>query len=122
MSLLDGELADIINDALEGADLPFDLTLSRDVPGSTAPPYSQWNPGPPTTQTHACRGFVDDYRADQRDGTLIQLNDRKVVILAPSLSVVPVPGDKITARGIEYTAVTVQADPALATYTCQARS
>ena len=121
MGLLEGELADIINDALESADVPFDLTLSRDVPGSTAPPYSQWNPGPPTTQTHACRGFVDDYRADQRDGTLIMQNDRKVVILAPSISVTPVPGDKVTARGQEYTVVTVQADPALATYLCQVR-
>jgi len=121
MSLLEGELADIINDALEGADLPFDLTLTREVPGSTEPPYSPWNPGPPTTATHACRGFVDDYRADQRDGTLIHLNDRKIVILAPSIAVTPVPGDKLTARGQTYTVVTVQADPALATFICQVR-
>lgn len=122
MSLLEGELAEIIGDALEAAELPYDLVLTRDVPGSTAPPYSPWSPGPPTIQTHNCRGLVDDYRADQRDGTLIQINDRKILILAPSLSVTPVPGDRITARGVVYTAITVQADPALATFSVQARA
>lgn len=122
MSILDGELAGIIFDALEGADLPYDLVLTREIPGSTEPPYSPWSPGPPTIQTHNCRGLVDDYRADQRDGTLILSNDRKVLILAPSLSITPVPGDKITARGVVYTAITVQADPALATFTVQVRA
>jgi len=118
VSILDGELAELIFDALESADVPYDLMLIRSVPGN-GPPH---NPGPPTTQTHGCRGFVDDYRADQRDGTIIQVNDRKIVILAPSLSVAPAPQDKITARGANYTVISVQADPALAGYTCQVRA
>jgi len=122
VSILDGELAELIYDALEGADVPYGLTLIRSVPGSTAPPYSAHNPGSATTQTFGCRGFIDDYRADQRDGTIIQVNDRKVIVLAPSLSVTPAPQDKITARGTQYVVVSVRADPAMATWTIQARS
>lgn len=77
---------------------------------------------PPTTQTFLASGFVDDYQADQRDGTIILANDRKVVILATTLNTTPAPQDKITARGAIYTVISVQADPAMARFTCQARA
>ncbi len=82
--MLNGEIAAMVLDGLEGAGLPYDVTVTRSAPGSTTAPYTPWNPGPPTTVAHPCRGFVDDYTARERDGTVIQANDRKVVVLAPS--------------------------------------
>lgn len=117
-SLLDGKIAKLVASGLKAANIPYALTLTRTVPGN-GPPH---NPGSPTTQTYAAQGFVDDYRADQRDGTIVMQNDRKIVVLAQTIRTTPVPLDKITARGIQYTVISVQADPALATFTCQVRA
>ncbi len=120
MSILDGEIAEMVADALESANVPYDLTLTRSTPGEVDPD-EPWVVPEPTITAHACRGFVDSYRADQVDGTVIQRNDRKVMVLVPTLSITPVPGDTVTARGQTYGVVHVDADPALATWTLQVR-
>lgn len=75
---------------------------------------------------HAGRGFVEDYTDRQTDGKTILRGDRKVIILAASLtpSIRPVPGDRVDI-GSERLAIVesgVTSDPATATYTCQARA
>lgn len=98
------------------------LTLTRSEPGtrSAADPTAGNNP---TETTHSGRGFVDSYKAERIDGTIIQQGDRKVLILAGTLpaGVVPQVNDRITIEGETLTVVSVERDPASATYTCQAR-
>lgn len=120
MSMLEGEIAEIVSDALESANLPIDIVVSRTT-AADPDPSTPWIPGTPTTVNYACRGFVDDYRADQIDGSVIQRNDRKVIVLTPSLAITPVPGDSVTARGETLTVINVRADPALATWELQSR-
>jgi len=43
-SLLEGKIAKMVASGLKAANIPYALTLSRDVPGSTAPPYSPHSP------------------------------------------------------------------------------
>lgn len=116
MSILEGELAAEIADAM--ADVFIPATVTRMLPGGGPP----WDPGPPIADPHTCRGIVDDYDVSLRDGTgIIEVTDRKVVILATSLAITPEPGNTVTIRGETGTIVHVGADPALATYECQTR-
>lgn len=119
MSILDGEIAAEVFEALEDVFLP--ATVTRMLPGSTEPPWAPWNPGPPTPQHNACLGVVDDFAAHLRDGSMIQQTDRKVLILATSLAITPAPGDDCTIRGATGSVIRVSADPALATFELQVR-
>ena len=116
------DIAGKINKAL--GNLVFDLTLTKVEPGTRTPGALTGGTNP-TETGHTVKGFVDEYKDYQIDGTLIQRGDRKVVILGGSLSsgVIPEPGDKITAEGETRTIVEdgVKRDPAGATYTCQVR-
>lgn len=116
------DIAGKINKAL--GNLVFDLTLTK-VETGTRTPGALTGGTNPTETGHTVKGFVDEYKDYQIDGTLIQRGDRKVVILGGSLSsgVIPEPGDKITAEGQTRTIVEdgVKRDPAGATYTCQVR-
>jgi len=121
MGLLDGELAEIIGDALDAADLTYSVTLTRTVPG-IVDPAKLWIPPTDTTEQFTCMGFVDAYRRDLVDGTNIQADDFKVVIVATSLQTEPKPGDVIMARGQSFTVITATPDPAMATWEVQSRS
>ncbi len=70
-SILDGKLADTIADALTGAAIPLDIVLTRMLPGSIEPPYAPYDPGPPTPDPHACKGWPDTYTADELANSLI---------------------------------------------------
>lgn len=121
MGLLDGDIAALVSDGLDAADLPLDLTLTRTVAG-TPDPDEPWLPVTPTTTTYACRGFEDNYSAYYIANGLVQEGDRKIMILTPSLSITPQPGDTITSRGQAFTVIGVKADPARALWECQARA
>lgn len=72
-----------------------------------------------------CRGFIDVYKDDQVDGTLVLSSDRKIVIIGDTIenNEKPEPGDKIIAEGKTYIIVPngIKRDPAGATYECQSR-
>jgi hypothetical protein len=120
MSILDGSFAEEVADALDAACIPHALTVSRSViPDS--PPYDPFDPPPPVLVEYACRGFVDEFTADYRAGGLVESGDVKVVIVATSLEIDPQPGDTVTAKGKTYSAISVSADPAGATWSVQAR-
>jgi hypothetical protein len=122
MGLLDGDIAALVSDGLEAAELPLDLTLTRTVAG-TPDPDEPWVPVTPTTTAYPCRGFEDSYSAYYLANQLVQEGDRKIVILAQSLAVTPEPGDQITSRGETFTIVgPVKTDPARAAWECQARA
>lgn len=120
MSILSGSFAAEIADALDAADIPYELTLTRDVEQDSPAP-EPGNPPNIVPVDYPFKGFVDDFDASWRAGSLIQAGDVRVIIVANSLAVEPVAGDRITARGQTFTAITVQGDPALATWQIQAR-
>ncbi|MFZ5693306.1 MAG: hypothetical protein ACOY5F_18900 [Pseudomonadota bacterium] len=120
MSILEGGLADDIAAALESALVPHDLTVSRSViPDS--PPYDPFDPPAPVLVEYPARGFLDEYDASYRAGSLIEAGDVKVVIVATSIEVEPAPGDLIEVKGKSYSVISVSSDPAGATWSCQAR-
>jgi len=96
-------------------------TLTRVTPGTRTAASSSGTT--PTTTSHAARGLVDDYTDFEMDGTLVQRGDRRILLVANSITglAFPRPGDRITILDTIYTVVRVKSDLALATYTCQVR-
>ncbi|MDF1599719.1 hypothetical protein PZ895_08005 [Mesorhizobium sp. YIM 152430] len=120
MSLLEGELANIIGDALVSADIPYDVTIIRLTSGESDP-STPWIPGEPTLTEYTGKGFVDSYSVFERAASSIETGDIKIVLVANTFSIVPNPADEIRARGVIYNVIDVQPDPARATYAVQAR-
>ena len=120
MSLLEGELANIIGDALVGADIPYDLTVIRMELGQ-GNPDRPWEPGQPVAVSYPCKGFTDTYNVHEQSASVIQSGDIKIVIVANTLSITPEPNMSVQARGVTYRVIDVSPDPALATYQVQAR-
>lgn len=118
-SILDGSLADDIAAALDSAGIPFAVTITRDVPQDSPDPA---DPLPPVTTSYDGNGFVDDWDASYLASSLVERGDVKIIIIATSIAIVPDTGDRVTVRGKTYSVLNVSADPALATYTLQARA
>ena len=100
----------------------LDATLTKVTPGARTPGSLTAGTNP-TTTTHAAKGFLDDYKDFQVDGTVVVRGDRIVVLLGASIagSQVPAPGDRVTIESEEFNIINVKRDPAAATYACQAR-
>lgn len=108
-----------INTAMGG--LFLNATLTRDVAGTPSPDTEPFDPVAVTTTDYSCKAIHDEYDSTSRtDGTIDQ-QDVKLIILAGSLSVTPIPGDRITIRSVAYAIQDVASDPALATWICRAR-
>lgn len=120
MSLLEGELAQIIGDALVEANIPYGMEVIETVEGQPDPDRP-WQPGQPVDVVHGCQGFTDTYTVHERSATAIQAGDIKIVIVANTLDVVPVPGMRVRARGEAFRVINASPDPALATYVIQGR-
>lgn len=118
-SPLSGSLATSIYKAMKG--LFIDATLTRDTASTNSPDVDRFDPPAPTSTNYACKAIVETYREQFRLDGLVQANDRRVLILANSLSVTPTVNDRVTIRGIVFTVIAVETDPALAVYTCQGR-
>lgn len=72
--------------------------------------------------TYRGRGFIDDYKDDRIDGTIIKAGDRLVTILGASIKAIPEANDRVFIEGKWWTIVgPVKRDPAGATYECQVR-
>jgi hypothetical protein len=119
MSILESELAETIGAALVESGLPLGLTLIRETVVSD--PAEPWNPPVTESSFHPCLGFADAFEQSVIDGYLVLSTDVKIVIVATSLAVEPVPGDRITIRGKTYHVIQVSTDPAQACWTCQGR-
>lgn len=120
-SILDGSLADDIAAALDSAGVPYAITITRDVPQDSPDPA---DPLPPVSTDFPCTGWVDAYKAEDLANSLILASDTKIIVVATTLTMPspPVPGDRVTAKGATYSVIDVSSDPALATYTLQARA
>lgn len=123
MSFLD-DLPDILAGAL--ADDFREATLIRTVEGTGGDP---WSPGEPTDQRYPCRAIHDEWGASFRSGGLVTGKDWKILILAATLAVEPMEGDRITLEGVTLTVVSeggsqpaVTSDPATATWVLKCRA
>lgn len=122
VSILDGELADTIADALSYAAIPYDISIARSVTtgGDPADPGS----GTTVTTNYACQGWIDTYTAFDIANSLVLAGDAKIFVVANTLDMPspPVPGDMVTARGKTYATINVSTDPALACWVIQCRA
>lgn len=119
------DIAGILNSAL-GSSGPAPLlpaTLSKIIEGDRDP--DDLAAGPERTSSdYTATGMISSYSASKIDGTIIQANDREVMLLGASIEdgAIPEMGDRITIEGEEYVIVGIpDRDPAAATYTCQVR-
>lgn len=116
---LSGSIANTIYNGMKS--LFLDAILVRDVASSNSPDVDQFDPPSPAPSSYACKAIVDTYSEYTRVSGFASQSDRKIVILNKSLSVTPVPNDRIMIGDTTYTVLEVGADPALATWTCKAR-
>ncbi len=115
MSVLDGELATILQDALVSAEIPQACVVTTQT--VTGPPYDPVI----TNVDNGALGWVDDYTTLERVNSSVQLNDRKVYVLCSALFT-PVPGNTVTIGGKTFTVITVQRDPAATAWVLQCRA
>jgi hypothetical protein len=99
----------------------LDATLTKDTPSSNSPDVDGFDPPAATPTDYPCKGMVEVYSNYDKAAGLVQTNDRKVLILADSISVTPRTGDRVTIRGVTFNVINVETDPAIAVWTCQGR-
>lgn len=118
-SPLEGAIAAKIGSAF--ASTFYACTVTRTVPGEPDP-STPWIPGAPVATGYACKGIVDSYSDFAIANSLVDAQDRKVLILATSLSITPTDTDKVTIRGNEYQILEVKTDPARAVWELRCKS
>ena len=89
------------------------VTLIRITEGARPSPHL---PRAKTSTAYNAKGFVADYDDRMIDGSLIEIGDRKVVILAATLpsGIKPRTSDKVTVDSVVYRVGRVGSDPATA--------
>ena len=115
------DIAGILWNSIQQAGGLVPLTLRVEVPGERGADRTAGNN--PTYSDHSGQGILGDYDDFQIQGTNVERGDRRVTIIARSLSplTTPSPGDRVEIEGTSYNVVAVKRDPAAATFTCQVR-
>lgn len=116
-SPLSGSLAATIGKAFNK--LFLDATLTRDVPQDSPAP-EPGNPPVLVAVDYSCKAIVSEFSDFYKLQSLVQGNDRKILVLAASLSVEPKEGDRISIQGQTHSVVSVGSDPAKATWELRA--
>jgi hypothetical protein len=75
----------------------------------------------PTYTAYTAKALVDDYSAFLRGTLGIPANERNIILLGGSMSVVPKPGDVVTVQAASWEVIEVKRDPAAATYQCRSK-
>lgn len=116
------DIAKEVAGAISAAGGVLDATLTVVTPGERSA-AARTAGVPEATRPLRCKGFVDNYRETQVDGTRVQVGDRKVVLLGDTIAggVAPKPNDEVTIESTTFRIVNVTRDPAGATYECQVR-
>ena len=118
-ALIIDEIAEMVSDGLQAADVPYELTLTR-ITSGVPDPSELWVPVVPTVETFDCLGWEEDWSAFYVANGLVQSGSKKVCILVPTLATEPQPGDEITVRGLTYTVISKRTDPARAVWELEA--
>lgn len=98
----------------------FDATLTRDAETDDV------DPAAPSTSTFSCKALVDDYSDYLKMNGVIKEGERRVLILAGTLSTRPIATDRIAATdatGVTatYNILEVKTDPAVAVWECKSK-
>lgn len=125
--LLEGGIASIVYSAAKFMFL--DATLSRDTLVVNSPDVYEMN-ATTTTTSYSCKAIEETFGKGELGDGLVESTDIRVMILANSLSVTPLPLDRITIRGKTVTVVAadvsgippVQSDPARATWSLRCKA
>lgn len=97
-----------------------DAALVRDVAVAGSDPA---DPPPPTQASFACKALVEDYSERYKLEGTVRESDRKLMILAATLSTTPHVGDRVTLQGSTYQVIgPIGTDPATAVWTCRVAS
>lgn len=123
MGWLDGDLADIVADSLEAADLPITMHILRTTASEPPPDWPTWEPwdGDPVTVEHPVRGWIEIYSALLVASGAVNAGDVKIMLIQKSLPFRPELNELIRARGETYTVLDVKEDPAQATLELRAK-
>ena len=123
-SFLSGSLAKSIGKAFKSTFL--DAVLTRDNATAGGTPY---DPSPTSAATYPCKAIFAQWSDYIVAGGLVKGADRKILILATSLAIVPDIGDRVTIDGVTLTIYSegegraaVTTDPAKAIWTARART
>lgn len=77
-----------------------------------------------TSTDYACRGLTQDYTMREIDGTNIRFGDKKVLVSASGLAILPISGDILVSGSNSYSVISVNAlapGEVAVLYTVQAR-
>lgn len=114
MSLLT-DIAGLVHDALDGADILLDLTYTPPSTGGTMV-AGAWS-GATAGTAQACKGWVDDDVSRLVPDPAARLAKHRLIgITQPSLAVIPVANGTVLARGTTHVVRRVSQDPASATW------
>lgn len=126
MSILLGELAQTISEALIDANVPYEIVVPRTT--QTEPPedWPTWEPWPGETVTtnHKMQGFIVDYDEALIAAGVVQMGDVRIVILQPTIPAELTISitDIVQAQGKTFTILNIGEDPAGATLELRARA
>lgn len=115
-SPLSGSIASAIYSALKGIFL--DATLTRDTFATSSPDVA-FDPADPTQVEYDCKAVNDKTRTFTSADGLISRRSASILILANSLDVTPIDGDRVTIRSRTYRIGMVEIDPANACWVCE---
>lgn len=123
MSLLQGEIAEMVADGLAAADLPFAMTIPRlhqAEPPDDWPTYEIWD-APITVVEHVFQGWVDQFDNSLIAAGVVDATDTKICIVQRGMPFRPELTDTIVARGEVYTILDITEDPAQAVLELRAK-
>lgn len=121
MALID-RIAKMVAKPLKAAGMTKDATLIVVTPGTRTAGSVSGGTNPTTTDVTA-RGFVDESLRDLFADTVIEKNDRTIMLLGALITggVVPKTNDRITIESVTSTIIAIRRDPAKAGYVCLTR-
>lgn len=61
-----------------------------------------------STEDHACTFAVEDYRAQEIDGSRVLVTDKRAILKAGGLAIVPTTSDKLVVAGVAHSIVRVE--------------
>ena len=119
ISPLSGSIAKTIHKAMRKIFL--DAILTRDVPAMNSPDIDPFDPPAPNSVDYSCKAIGESFAETFMVHGVVKNQDRRILILANSLSVTPTVDDRITYGGITYVIIAVEVDAANAVWVCQGR-
>jgi hypothetical protein len=126
-TLLTGDIKNIIgaafNDLFRSAVIERDTQITTN-PASPDADAQDWAPEVTGTTTYTCKAIYETYSKYMMANNMVQANDRKIMILAASLSTNPAIGDRIILDSLTFVIPAggkIEIDPAGAVWEVQGR-